>query len=144
MQLTVCWRHTAPVLRGKNWWDCCPCLEDFAIQLFVELCVEQGEAGCQRCVCAVSLNSSSGAAALPGPAMGDLEILAVLGGWGVGGRKHGSGLGVARTYRIFIGHAMHSVTLQFCNPFPFISHIPCWLLINHFPSLAALLALTLF
>lgn len=59
-----------------------------------------------------------GAAALQGPAPGHLEILAVLPERGVGAQKGGCRLGVTRTYRVFICHAVHSVTFQFCNPFP--------------------------
>lgn len=36
----------------------------------------------------------------------------------------GCRLGVTKTYRDFICHAVHLVTLQFCNCFPFISCIP--------------------
>lgn len=65
-----------------------------------------------------------GAAAPQDPATGDLEILAGLPGRGAGAQKGGCRFEVTRTYRVFICRVVHSVTLQFCNPFPFISQIP--------------------
>jgi len=64
------------------------------------------------------------AVALQGAAVTGLEILAVLPGRGVGAQEGGCRLGVTRTYWVFICRAVHSVTLEFCCPFPCISHIP--------------------
>lgn len=149
MQLTVCRRHRTPFLEGKELMGLLSLLRGFSsfpVQLSVELCGEQVKAGCQRYVCMCSQLELQ---------QWEPQLCQVLHEWfgnSCCARRMRNGREKtwlwAWGYKDLTGFlSAMQCTQWLCSSailFPSLVTSLCWSLINCFPSLATLLALTLF
>lgn len=144
MQLTVCRRHRTPFLGEKELMGLLSLLRGVSS---TPLCWALWGAGrgwvSEVCVCAVCLNSSSGSCSFARSCYGWFGNSCCAGRMRNGREKTWLWAWGYKDLQIFY---LPCNALSDCSSailFPSLVISLCWLLINHFPSLAALLALTL-